>query len=104
MKNKYQEAIDELRTGLGLIAYLFGSKDNTEPLKSSKQLDALQELVDEKVTPIEPTIECSFIGPVVYKCGKCGEQLFESWAFERPLKLPRYCSDCGTEIDWSEDE
>ena len=54
--NKYQEALNSIKSVLGKIAFLFGYKEEKTPLEKSKELDLLQELVD-KATPKKPNME-----------------------------------------------
>ena len=92
--NKYSEALDELLR-------IAGESPNAYNIK--QQYTALQELVD-KATPYKPklykpmkTFNGSDIEQPFYiiKCGKC-----EYWI----EPSDKFCSYCGTEIDWSKDE
>lgn len=89
MKNKYQEALDELER-----AYRNVTLD--DDLTNDKR-DTLQELVD-KETPMKPI----HLGGNKYSCKNC------SMAFELNSKVRfvnnQYCDVCGQKIDWSNDE
>ena len=82
-----------------------------ETMKIKVTVD-LEDLIEDigsvltKEKPQKPTKASKnvFIGPVLIQCKNCTHKLFESWALEQPKHLPKYCSECGTRIDWSEYE
>ena len=92
--NKYQEAIDKLRSLLGKIAFLFGYKEDKLPLETSEELNKLQELVD-KATPKKPKVISKPYGHLIfeeYHCPVCNAQMGRN----------NCCSnnDCRQAIDW----
>jgi len=101
--NKYQEAIDKLRSLLGKIAFLFGYKENKHPIKTSEELNTLQELVykvpyyeqcEAKAIPMKPIeLYDEFKDSYTNCCPKCELEVDEN-----------YCPNCGQAIDWSKDE
>lgn len=114
--NKYQEAIDKLRSLLGKIAFLFGYKEDKLPLETSEELNKLQELVDkvsyykeleDKATPKKPKINhygnCRGI-KIICPNG-CGIQLNGLGEDgESKFYTHDYCPKCGQKIDWGKDD
>ena len=79
--NKYQEALNFL--------------DWHCEVAHTEQQDLLQELVD-KETPMK-LLKSQFDG--YRECSNC-----ESIVVSTNHVLPKYCSNCGQKIDWSDDD
>ncbi len=89
--SKYQEALEKIKEELE-----FGSRFDYD-VYFKKEVKLLQELV-ERVTPKKPIVKNEFYdelyGDIKY-CPNCNS-MFEY--------MDEYCSECGQNIDWSEDE
>ena len=86
MKNKYQEAFERIKR---VVVFNKNYRDYENDLK------VIKELVD-KETPMKK-IFSEELG--VTTCGSCKKYLVSSnnW-------IPKYCSECGQKIDWSDEE
>ena len=99
MKNKYQEALDDLvfkvftSRATRVWDLKYNNKQNKELEKARK---LIQELVD-KETPMKKVVKLEFNDMKMFYCPKCNELLHES---------DNYCRECGQklkEYDWSDE-
>ena len=94
MKNKYQEALDELLYSANhLNDHIYSCDDVFDEYVDIiiDNANSLQELVDKK-KPMK-VVKWKLAQPET-RCAKCGAGL------ERKHD---YCWGCGTKVDWSED-
>lgn len=92
MKNKYQEALDEVENDL----YYHSPKDEVTVKRQDKMIKTLQELID-KETPMK--IKEEWVGGddddyIRHLCPKCNIDVF---GYED------YCERCGQKLDWGDE-
>lgn len=107
--NKYQEALDRIKTA---PSFMGGTKEYKHNIQSStpflEDITILQELVD-KETPMKPIV----YNLNQFKCPKCKKQIkgqkmlynMETKRFDKKCvwKCRKvYCPYCGQKLDWSD--
>lgn len=90
MKNKYQEALDEVDNDL----YYHSPKDELTVKRQDKMIKTLQELVDKETpTSVSKDEDDCFIYD--YYCPNCDNILEKSFSIH-------YCCYCGQKLDWDD--
>lgn len=88
MKNKYQEALDNVNKSVCTALSCLGIDDE----QSRKSLHILQELVDKEI-PMK-VVKWKLAQPET-RCAKCGAGL---------ERYHDYCWGCGRKVDWSDND
>ena len=111
MKNKYQEALQNLYDMRSKLIDV--SSKNAQWVNNiekydfiGEQLATLQELVDEKIpVKVDKSTKGSFpnydnyeTSHTTYKCPKCNCTIHLDWHEKR-----NFCAECGTKLDWSDE-
>lgn len=99
MENKYQTALDNVKTAPGFMG---GNVRYKTVLESSipflEDIAVLQKLVD-KEKPMKVTEKWSD------DCPKCGEFMIDTCEYAlRNIPFIKYCPHCGQKLDWGDDE
>lgn len=87
MKNKYQEALDTIRTYYDTwtgasIGFMYG-----------KEINLLQQLIDKETPMLVTDIHVD-----EFYCPKCHSEITHD--INNYGARPRYCEDCGQRLDW----
>lgn len=93
MKTKYQEALDRLNI-INMVNFI-GDKELIK--HKNNDIKTLQELVD-KETPKKVFKESLQDG----LCVKCGAYVNFDMLNDKIEHAPKYCSNCGQKLDWSD--
>lgn len=64
--------------------------------------NTVKKLVD-RATPKKPCLVLVPLAGTEHHCIKCSHTVYKLWSWNNEY-VPKFCSECGQAIDWSDDE